>query len=301
MDELIVQEKQELEPLVSDEGQGGLVQTMGDDFIGELLKAADRVESVTNAFDKIINTRVYRKDWISFGSGDKERYSVTSAGAERLLACFPFKFSNYKDQKETWEDNIGVAYRYVIDVDCELWGSVVRVTGTAGTRDKFHGFAHNEWKHPSEINESNILKAAKRAAHGNGIKTLLGLRQLPPEELDRIYKMMGKTKLPDQKVTYDSGLSEDDAEKRTALIALLQQLSNGKEAKMKDFLKQFSLFEKDGKEIFMQTFSDKVCKGKWLSITLNNAKAYAEENEAAMGSKKQADTSPDPLDDPDNY
>ena len=268
---------------VNTDGESAIIERGGDDFVHQLVQRAEQIDQINNALDKVIHSRIKRQDWVCFGEGSKARFSLGSAGAERLLLIFPFKFTGATSRKEEWQDDLGKAYRYITEVDCELYGSKIRVSGTFSTRDKLLGYTKADgFRDLSQINENDIEKASFRVANGNGIKTLLGLRHMPPEEIERIYSDTGREKLPETQVKYGESDTDEDHAKRTELIGWLEEMSGGDIGRQKALLKDFSLFMKDGKEVFMQTFSPKACKGKWLDIVYHKVKTAREEQDQLM-------------------
>jgi len=276
-------EEYEMQTVSTGDGESAIIERGGDDFVHQLVQRASEIDKINQALDKVIHSRIKRQDWTCFGEGTKARFSLGSAGAERLLLIFPFKFTDAKSRKEEWEDDLGKAYRYVTEVDCELYGSKIRVSGTFSTRDKLLGYTNQDgWKDLSQINENDIEKASLRVANGNGIKTLLGLRHMPPEEIERIYAETGREKLPDNQVTYGKPQDTSQMSKRDELKTWLKEMSGGDHSMFNTLLKQFSVYtdKSSGNERFIDDLSK--ASDKWIAIVHAKVDKARKEQDAAM-------------------
>ncbi len=276
-------EEYEMQTVSTGDGESAIIERGGDDFVHQLVQRAEQIDQINNALDKVIHSRIKRQDWTCFGEGDRARFSLGSAGAERLLLIFPFKFTNAQGRKEEWQDDLGKAYRYVTEVDCELYGSKIRVSGTFSTRDKLLGYTNQVgYRDLSEINENDIEKASLRVANGNGIKTLLGLRHMPPEEIERIYSATGRAKLPENQVTYGKPQDTSQMSHRDELKHWLKEMSGGDSKQFNALLKQYSVYtdKNSGNERWINDMSK--ASDKWVDIVHAKVKKERAEQDAAM-------------------
>ncbi len=160
-----------------------------DEYTRFLQAVAKNALAQREAIETILVTQSYAKDWKNFGN----KMALGSAGAERIARLFPIQLTEFKCLgKIDFEDEHGKGYRYVYECRGQLNNRVLYSTGTYSTRDKFLGFAHDEWKDLADINENDIRMAAYRRCQGNAIKALLGIRNIPVEEWTRIMKMAGQ-------------------------------------------------------------------------------------------------------------
>uniref|UniRef100_A0A6M3LGH9 Uncharacterized protein n=1 Tax=viral metagenome TaxID=1070528 RepID=A0A6M3LGH9_9ZZZZ len=164
------------------------VEAEGDPelMLAHLEKKAQLATRYRQAVEAVLLSQTYPKDWTIQG----EKACLSSAGAERVGRSFPIKIEAVTWKKEELTDQHGAGYRYIYSGYATLYDRRVFVHGSYSTRDKFLGFAHDEWKDPADINEGHIRNAAYHVFCGNAVKELLGLRGIPEEEYRR---MMGAT------------------------------------------------------------------------------------------------------------
>ena len=134
----------------------------------------------------------YDNDWAVMGDGDKARACLGSAGAERIAAMVKgFSREPYCDpQRYNVTDGDGkiIGYGWVYTVRVSFMGASVVVEGRYSTRDKLLGKTGGRFRSVEEINEADIRAAAMHKAYGEGIKQLLGLRNLPVSVLEELGK-----------------------------------------------------------------------------------------------------------------
>ncbi len=157
-------------------------------MLAHLEKKASLAGRMRTAIETVLVSQTYPGDWTV--QGDKA--CLSSAGAERVGRSFPVQYQDVKWEKEAFTDTHGEGYRYVYMGYAELYGRRVFVHGSYGTRDKFLGFANNQWRPLEDINENHIRNAAYHIFCGNAIKELLGLRGMPGTEYSRIMGSTGR-------------------------------------------------------------------------------------------------------------
>ncbi len=166
-----------------------------DKYLNHLDFVANNIEKFVEAKQKIwqaILKLAKPGDWVVFESEDKNSPTgkrsvvcLTGAGADRIASALGISFMNWKEQKEEGEDSKGVWYRYWFEVDVVFGGRIIKAIGRAGSRDKFFGYVHGQLKELSDIDESNIKIAAYHNAMKEGVKLILGLRNIPLEEFKK--------------------------------------------------------------------------------------------------------------------
>jgi len=220
----MVNELRDYEPEPVDNETTALINVKQDGDPEQLLivleKRAKLAGRMRQAIEHVLVSQTYAQDWTEQG----KHACLSSAGAERIARSFPISFSGVTWNKEEISDAIGSGYRYVYSGDAILNDRTVHVQGSYSTRDKFLGFAHEEWKAPEDINEGNIRNAAYHVFCGNGIKALLGLRGMPIEEYRRIMQGTGRDPGKSSSVSRgkgtEGGTSGDDGKHQQELTEL---------------------------------------------------------------------------------
>lgn len=169
-------------------GQGGLMAMASEQdsklAVENTLWLAEHVDKLVDAMQTIhraVLKIAHDGDWVQFsGKG-----CLTSAGAERIANMFGMSQSNWTSHKESGRDDKGEWFRWTYEVDVSFKGRTVRGQGIFGSRDKFFGFQGGQWKELSDVDEQNIRKAARHAAYKEGIRILLGLRNIPVNVLQK--------------------------------------------------------------------------------------------------------------------
>jgi hypothetical protein len=123
-------------------------------------------------------------DWMVFASKEKRKASIGYAGALRIASMIGISFVDWSKEKETGRDDKGEWYRYDMECTAVLGNRKVRVYGRAGSRDKFFGTVGGEFKELYQINEGDVRMAAWHNSQKEGVRALLGLHAIPPEELE---------------------------------------------------------------------------------------------------------------------
>ncbi len=191
--EIIAQEPEILESMPATNGESkGLIpkEEVGGDtrYLSHLDFVSNNVDKFVDAKHKIWSAvlRLAKNgDWVVFGEGEKARACLSGAGADRIASSIGISFTNWTDRKEEGEDDKGKWYRYWFECDASFGGRVIKALGRSGSRDKFFGKAYGKLKELSEIDESNIRMAAFHNTMKEGVKILLGLRNIPVDELEK--------------------------------------------------------------------------------------------------------------------
>lgn len=297
-------ETQPVEPVESPATELANIVNEGDpDLMLALLeKKAELATRFKAAQDTILASQTYPADWQVFGEGDKAKACLSSAGAERVGRLFDYKVFDVKARKEEFTDSNGKAYRYVYEGFAMMGNKTIFAQGVYGIRDKFLGYANNEWKSPEEINENHVRNAAYHIFIGNAIKSLLGLRGIPADEYKEIMGKTGQKAERTGKHTYGSGTkggtSTDDSGKQKELAELcikiatagwyvelyqgewkLTQMTDAQSiaepvAVAEGICTQISGFK--GKDGWVNGLPANKLKGKRLSITLKTATMLVE-------------------------
>lgn len=177
----------DLEVIAPEQAESASRHALEDMDMARLIKFADeapkRVAAYKEIFKAILGIAL-PGDWMKFGQAGKEYIELGSAGAERLKRPFGVKFPPERVivKRERGTDAIGEWFRYEAQCVGIFNGTEQLGIGFAGSRDKFYGFAHEEWKPIEEVRETDIHMAAVRSAQKEAIKQLFGLRRIPLED-----------------------------------------------------------------------------------------------------------------------
>ena len=192
-----------------------------------LAEVAKYAPAMKKAQETMLVTQTYPPDWQRFG----DKMALNSAGAERIARLFPIKLSDFKCLgRDDFTDEHGKGYRYVYECRAQLKGRVLYSTGTYSTRDVFLGKRDGEWRPLEDINENDIRMAAYRRCQGNAIRALLGIRNIPVAEWERIMKQTGQdgSEVASDGVPYakgtKGGTSKADSTKQAELAAVVYEI-----------------------------------------------------------------------------
>lgn len=163
----------------------GLADT-SDDLIAS---AERRIAQI----DKIITLSIRRtneNDWVD----QQGKPYLTASGAEKIARLFGISWKILKSEKILTSDEKGQFYFYQVTGVFTLGGGKdsVESVGTCSSKDQFFakhtitnesGEKEKVLKPLSEVDETNIMKAAYSNCVANGITRLLGIRNLTWEQV----------------------------------------------------------------------------------------------------------------------
>lgn len=245
--------------------------------IEDLISVAHkRMETVPKLIDMSLKVTNYR-DWTL---QDGNPY-LCHSGAEKVARLFGVKISDVNQKKESTEDSEGRFYIYVITGKFSLPGNMdsIEAIGTCSQRDGFFSKSGQSRKETSEIDETNILKAAYSNLIVNGITHLLGLRNITIDQLKNTGIDMSKVisigyGKGSQKV--EKALDAESLKLRKRIEAMALQMSGGDEEAKKKILKDNSSFtvkDEEGKDV--EKFIDNIkylTSAKWIKSTYGRMK-----------------------------
>lgn len=194
------------------------------DQIDSVTQIASKIEAYGKAMDTIMNViikRSYEGDWVCHdraGSNEEERKAnIGAAAAERIASFLGIQESNWTRGSKEWSDD-KQHYTWIYEADFSFGKRTIHAIGRAGTRDKLFGFANGQWKPLADVQEDHIRAAAFRACRKEGVRQLLGLRNIPAKKLKELgydigkianagFEDRGKTLSADQKKATDGLIS----------------------------------------------------------------------------------------------
>ena len=270
-----------------------------DLMLAILEKKAALAPRFRQARDVILASHTHVNDWMDFDG----KMCLSSAGAERVATLFDIRFFDCRHEKRPFQDAEGQGYLYVYTGNAQCGNRVVFAQGVYSTRDRFLGRKDGQWRSLEEINERDVMQAAYHIFKGNAVKELLGLRNIPREEWQRIMQVSGRDGSKAGSVQHGRGTqggtthNDQDKQRELAQICLAiaqaacfpQRQDNGSfslvpvpdqftglddTALGKEVCITLSTFGSNGKTI--QGKGAKQLKGKWLGTTLRHARALHE-------------------------
>ena len=147
-----------------------------------LVELAEKSEKRIEAVKKIIRAALRitnHRDWVIIAG---EPY-LTASGAEKVARLFGISWYDMNIQEEEREDEKGKYYMYTCKAKFKLGEVEIEAVGTCSTRNKFFYLAKGRVKELHEIDIPSVKKTAMTNCILNGVKRLLGLRNLTLEDL----------------------------------------------------------------------------------------------------------------------
>lgn len=147
-------------------------------------KLLNYLETEKEAFKKVRIIAIgytRESDWVNI---DGEPY-LQESGAQAIAGPFGVSFGEPKSEKIWEEDAKGKHYIIIYRSECYATriGRRMWAEGMCSTRDLFFGKSGGEYKALEDIDERNIRYKAMTNMMGNGIKRLVGLRNIQWKEL----------------------------------------------------------------------------------------------------------------------
>jgi hypothetical protein len=119
---------------------------------------------------------------------------LSSIGAERFLKHFSIEFSDITADRFEFDDEEGMAFRWVYRMRASLNGRTVYCEGRISSRDWKQLDESGELMEDAEPDEGGMMGAAMLLCEANGIKILLGLRHIKTVDLLEVAKEVGAEK-----------------------------------------------------------------------------------------------------------
>ena len=209
-----------------------------------LEQAVNIAEHNIEIFRKIKNIvlkATHAHDWIKMGNN----YQITGAGSERIAGLIGVNWSETNQNKTYSEDETGKYYIYEYRAQFSFGKRIIEAIGTCSQRDKFFSVKGKQVLPTSEIDETNVMKAAYTNMIMNGVSRILGIRGISAEDLTA-----AGFKLDDiAEVNYrESGEDSDSAaQKRKDIREYLLSKHNGdKQAAIQELIKLTEFKGRDG-------------------------------------------------------
>jgi len=151
------------------------------DMTEDILAAANRRVA---QLDKIITLALKRtnsQDWVD----QQGKPYLCASGAEKIARLFGVCWKDVKCEKIISNDEKGQFYYFEYSAVFMLGNDMITAVGTCSQKDQFFAMVKGQMKPSSEIDETNIRKAAYSNMVVNGVSRILGIRNLTWAELEK--------------------------------------------------------------------------------------------------------------------
>ena len=193
------------------------------DLIDDIFAAANRRIQQLEQIVTMSIKRTNENDWVD----QQGKPYLTCSGAEKIARLFGVCWRNVKNEKVISSDELGQFYFYECTGEFTLGSDTITAIGTCSQKDQFFAKTKEGMKPASEIDETNIRKAAYSNMVVNGVSRILGIRNLTWEQV----KAGGVDTSKVSKVSYKTAKdhSNDMPENQTEWLDWLKQQANPKE------------------------------------------------------------------------
>lgn len=161
---------------MADMVEGIAADTITEEFIDSCLTASEHAADIEAAIMKVAVLIARPGDW----QLRQDIIQLTTIGAERFLKHFPIDFDDLVSFRQEFEDENGLAYRWVYQMRASMNGRVVFAEGRCSSTS----FVNNdEEAEDGKVDEGGVMGAALAMAQSSGIKALLGFRKVRAVDL----------------------------------------------------------------------------------------------------------------------
>lgn len=223
------------------------------DLTEDILAAANRRVAQLDQIVTLALKRTNENDWVD----QQGKPYLTCSGAERIARLFGVNWKNVVCEKVFSSDEAGQYYFYEYRGEFYLGRDIIHAIGTCSQKDAFFAKTKNGMKPASEIDETNIRKAAYSNMVVNGVSRILGIRNLTWEQV----KKAGIDPDKAARVTYDKK-EQDDGKISQAQFNRFYAIykSSGKtEQDVSEYIAQFGI--KDPHDLKAKDYNNVI---KWL-------------------------------------
>lgn len=266
--------------MIINEEQVPVIETMADN---NLFVLAETAEKRVDAMKRIITASLRitnESDWVKIGSA----YYLQSTGAEKIARTFGISYQILDTQKRH-KDNGHFVYEYkmrftmsnvTIEADGIRSSDDEFFTGKVKTETLNDGTIHKlSGKTPDEVDERDVKLSAYTNCLNNGIKRLIGLRNVSDAQLkdaglniDEIRGYGFNSKQPKE-------MNQSVQDARDEIMKILTEWCNGDEKRIGDAIEKYTTFVgKDGHEIKGKRTLDGMSEKALLVNLVKIRKAY---------------------------
>lgn len=205
------------------------------DMTDDILAAANRRIAQLDNIVKLSISRTNTNDWVD----QSGKPYLTCSGAEKIARLFGVCWKDVKSDKIITSDEQGQYYFYEFSGVFTLGADSITAVGTCSQKDQFFAKSGGQMKPLSEIDETNIRKAAYSNMVVNGVTRILGIRNLTWDEV----KAGGIDPSKASKVTYDKGQKDNNkiSQAQFNRFYAIYKDSGKTEQEVNDFIAQFNI------------------------------------------------------------
>jgi len=151
------------------------------DSVDQAIAKATKAIEFWNRVEKLALKRTNHRDWVDEGGFPY----LTAPGAEKIAGPFGVKIYDVSSDRRDRKDDKGEYYFYEFKgkAVCRFSGMMIETVGTCSSRDKFFSTAYGKELPQSDVDETNILKAAYSNFIHNAVTKVLGMRNLTWEDI----------------------------------------------------------------------------------------------------------------------
>lgn len=226
------------------------VVQIGTADVREMARTArERVQALRELITHAIDV-TDRWDWVVMGGGSDPKVYLTGAGATKVARLFGINWTNVRKTRQEREDNRGMYYFYEYTATFMAGSAVIEETGTCTSKDPFFAKKGETWLPSSEVDETNVMKAAWTNCLTRGITALIGLRNFPLSRLpEKLREGAPRVDFKDGSQRGAPALAGEDRDKAKQIGEWLLELNGGDtEAAMADLEKRTAFTVKSGKD-----------------------------------------------------
>ena len=150
------------------------------DMTEDILAAANRRVAQLDKIISLALKRTNNQDWVD----QQGKPYLCASGAEKIARLFGVCWKDVKCEKIISNDEKGQFYYFEYSAVFMLGTDNITAIGTCSQKDQFFAKTKEGMKPASEIDETNIRKAAYSNMVVNGVSRILGIRNLTWAELE---------------------------------------------------------------------------------------------------------------------
>lgn len=219
----------------------------------DILAAANRRVAQLDQIVTLALKRTNNNDWVD----QQGKPYLTCSGAEKIARLFGVNWCNVKAEKIISSDEQGQYYFYEFSGEFRLGRDNIFAVGTCSQKDAFFSKSKEGIKPASEIDETNIRKAAYSNMVVNGVTRILGIRNLTWDQV----KASGIDPSKSAKVTYDKKSQSENkiSQAQFNRFYAIYQKSGKSEQDVSTFIAKFNI--KDPHDLLVKNYDEVI---NWL-------------------------------------
>lgn len=254
--------------------QNQVVPVIADDTLVSLAEQAEKRVEALNKIKRAALKATNPRDWTDQNGNPYLQVS----GSEKVGRVFGI---SWRISEPVFETEEGGHFAYTYKGEFSLAGATIEVIGTRSSKDpffkKYKGYGENRVElPPSEIDKTDVKKAALTNLFGNGITRLLGLRNLTWSDLEEVAGItrdqVGKVDYKKNGKTQDKTIQSEGAQVSTFIPADIRKQTGTNKKTGKPWTK-FVIKSPSGTEYgtFSETFAgiakEAITAGRQIAVT----------------------------------